>query len=231
MKKSHVLFVFFLLFYPNFTFTQQYEIKIHFVRNDFPGGKVIIDGVQSDVPLEPQFIYPYNNILGVEKSWAGPDIHSVTAFNYQSSNGVHIFVNWNLKGVFHTYDLSYSFVGGDLTSPIEHEAQYLSTCNVNFANSFIGVGNGGYIKVNNSTYPSPTNNFQLTEPNNSITVTALNQVLNGIQYIFTNWDDGSTTLIKTYNPVVNKTYTANFAGKPLSYSVMTHTLMMYPDRT
>ncbi len=72
-------------------------------------------------------------------------------------------------------------------------------CKPNFQNSFVGVGNGGVIKVNNTQYNSPTSQFDVVELN-PITGTAVYQVINEIGYSFHHWSDNSTTVTKTFNP-------------------------------
>jgi len=51
-----------------------------------------------------------------------------------------------------------------------------TTYNVNFQNNFIGVGNMGNIKVNNTLYSFPSNNFSVID-GNTIDATAINQTL------------------------------------------------------
>lgn len=88
-------------------------------------------------------------------------------------------------------------------------------CNVNFQNSFVGVGNGGVININSTQYNSPTANFNVVELN-PITATAVWQNINGIDYTFNKWSDGNTSATRTFNPTAHTTtpYTAQFIGKP-----------------
>ncbi|MBU2444605.1 MAG: T9SS type A sorting domain-containing protein [Bacteroidetes bacterium] len=87
-------------------------------------------------------------------------------------------------------------------------------CNVNFQNSFTGVGNGGTIRVNQTQYNSPTSNFPVVEQN-QISAEAVDQTINGINYTFTQWSEaGSTNRSWTFNPNEHKTYTAYFSGTP-----------------
>lgn len=96
----------------------------------------------------------------------------------------------------------------------------------NFQNSFVGVGNGGVIKVNNTQYNSPTTQFDVVELN-PITGTAVYQVINEIGYSFHHWSDNSTTVTKTFNPGITQTYTAYYTGKPLTTNRALHTGTVY----
>lgn len=71
-------------------------------------------------------------------------------------------------------------------------------CNVNFLNNFIGVGNGGTIKVNGQSYSSPTTQFQVVKGNQITAEAEYYYFNNGIEYIFQNWSDNSTSRIKTF---------------------------------
>ncbi len=99
-------------------------------------------------------------------------------------------------------------------------------CKPNFQNSFVGLGNGGVIKVNNTQYNSPTSQFDVVELN-PISATAVYQVINGIGYSFQQWNDGSTTVTKTFNPNSTQTYTAYYTGKPLTTNRALHTGTVY----
>lgn len=84
---------------------------------------------------------------------------------------------------------------------------------ITFQNNFVGVGNGGTVIVGSTQYDSPTSSFQVVDLN-SITATAQNQSLNGIQYTFSQWSNASTSATTTFNPNSTMTYTASFVGKP-----------------
>jgi len=95
-------------------------------------------------------------------------------------------------------------------------------CNVTFQNNFIGVGNGGTIKVNGTKYNSPTSQFQVVDGN---TITAEAQYyyfMNGIEYTFTNWSDGSTLPSKTFTINAHNQITANYRGKPTNSGEYIH---------
>ncbi|MDT3695536.1 MAG: T9SS type A sorting domain-containing protein [Ignavibacterium sp.] len=89
----------------------------------------------------------------------------------------------------------------------------------NFQNSFVSLGNGGVITVNNIQYNSPTSTFDVVELN-PITAQAIGGlILNAIYYSFDHWSDGSTSAYKTFNPGSTTTYTAYYKGKPSRYDL------------
>ncbi len=157
----------------------------HYFRNDFPGGKVIVDGTTYNVPLTPQ---TYENVEGVWKSY-NTGTHSTTAFNTQTTNGQHNFDSWEKNGSFVTNNLSYSF--SQIYDPssghwyTEHEAQYISTFNVTVRNS-TGIGD---VIVNGNTYSSPKT-VSVTEPG-IVIASAVYHIENGIENVFDHWSDGS----------------------------------------
>ncbi|MEJ2193870.1 MAG: T9SS type A sorting domain-containing protein, partial [Ignavibacteriaceae bacterium] len=69
--------------------------------------------------------------------------------------------------------------------------------NVTFQNSFVGIGNGGIIKVNGVQYNSP----KIAAPVIEAPVTGLSS---------------TTGAARTFYPPANTTYTASYSGKPLS---------------
>lgn len=99
-------------------------------------------------------------------------------------------------------------------------------CKPNFQNSFVGGSNSGVIKVNNTQYNSPTAQFDVVELN-PISATAVYQAINEIGYTFNHWNDGSTSITKTFNPSITETYTAYYIGKPLTTNRNLHTGTVY----
>lgn len=94
--------------------------------------------------------------------------------------------------------------------------------NVTFQNNFVGVGNGGTIKVNGTAYSSPTSQFQVVEGN---TITAEAQYyyhINGIDYTFTKWSDNSSSLSNTFTINTHSSITANYRGKPTNNGEYVH---------
>lgn len=76
-----------------------------------------------------------------------------------------------------------------------------------FKNNFAGVSNGGVINVNGVQYYSPSS--VEVASGGLVTATAIDQTIDGVQYIFTNWSNGSTSRSTTFNQ--EGTYSANFA--------------------
>lgn len=121
--------------------------------------------------------------------WTGPD-------NYSSNN-----LSISIK---HRRNTTYT-------------AHFYRVFDVTFQNNFIGVGNGGTIKVKGQNQNSPYT-AQVNE-GNSVTAQALPQTLSNIDYSFDHWSDGSTSAQKTFTPVGNTTYTAHFIGKPVHVTI------------
>ncbi len=86
-------------------------------------------------------------------------------------------------------------------------------CHITFQNNFTSVGNGGVIDVNSAQYNSPTSSFNVTQQN-PISASAVSQSINGINYNFSSWSNGSSSSSTTFYPNDNTTYTANFTGTP-----------------
>ncbi len=181
-------------------------------------GTMIVDGTNRTIPLTGYTIpktvgqnlplsanSPQNDNQGYQRIW---------------HNGATNTSDWRRNNVFKSNNQTYSFTvasDDDGKTYVANLRKILN--NVVFQNNFIGVGNGGVIKVNGIQYNSPKIATPFVELN-SVTGAAVTQTINGIQYTFDHWNDGSTTSSKTYNPGVNTTYTAYYTGKPLSYTVM-----------
>ncbi len=198
-----LLFFLSLMFTSTTVFPQAYALYDCYTRNDFSGGKVIINSQQYDVTSE----------LGVLNRWAIPDgMQYVTAFNSQSVNGSHSYTKWKKNGVDVTTNLTYGFTaslppGQGYT--IEMEAQYISTYDVTVCNST----GGGQVKVNGTTY-NVSRSETITEPS-YITVSALIHEINGISYSFVDWSSGSTQSYNyQFSTNINSTLVANFEGRP-----------------
>jgi len=112
---------------------------------------------------------------------------------------------------------SYTVQSNDISTKLI--AGLRKVCNLNFQNSFVGIGNGGVINVNSTQYNSPTSSFSVIELN-PISASPVNgQIINGIEYNFVKWNDNNTTYQRTFNPFVNATYTAQYQGKPSYYDL------------
>jgi hypothetical protein len=174
------------------------------VKNSFGAGLMIIDDEPAIAIASSGKVYPWR-----ESTFP----HSVTAVNNQEPIGnpyVKKFQNWSGPSVNEpAHELDVPVVTGTYT------ANFLNEYNLTFKNSFVGGGNGGVIRVNNSTTGSPTSTEHVIEPND-ISFTALNQTLNGIAYTFSYWDDGITSISRTEIPTDHHNFIASFVGKPVS---------------
>lgn len=206
-----------------FTVTANFKVRN---ENTFGGGSIYVDNYTSSK------VSPY-------------DRTAYANFNYpigaidQDFGGYHWI--WNTSGINNSKwtrrlsdgsvtDLSYSRNTTYTVQSNDKDTRLIAglrkICSVNFQNSFTGVGNGGVIKVNNTQYNSPTNQFDVVELN-PITGTAVYQVINEIGYTFNHWSDNSTTVTKTFNPGITQTYTAYYTGKPLTTNRGLHTGTVY----
>ena len=199
-------------------FSVQAKFKVR-TENIFSGGTLYVDNLTTPKSA------PY-------------DRTSYTGDNFQigaidQSSGGHNWI-WNNSGTYnskwekirngsnpidYSNDRNTSYIVQSNDNSTRLKAGLRKICLIDFQNSFVGVGNGGIIKVNGVQYNSPKLDVPVTELN-SVTAQPLNQVLNGIQYIFTQWNDSSTTTIRTFYPDDSNTYSAYYTGKPLSFSVM-----------
>ena len=94
---------------------------------------------------------------------------------------------------------SYNYTVASNDNGVQIQAAMRKIVKPNFQNNFIGVGNGGVIKVNNTNYNSPTAQFNVVELN-PIIGGAVGQTINDIIYNFTQWNDGSTSSTNTFYP-------------------------------
>ncbi|MCL4548606.1 MAG: matrixin family metalloprotease [Bacteroidetes bacterium] len=178
------------------------------VKNNFAGGQIKVEyTTYTNVPLEGLPVFNWR-----ETSFP----HTLTAFDNQTPPDGYkrIWYKWN--GIDPNLIKS-------LNTPTDgtFEAQFNKEFNVNFQNSFVGGGTGGTIIVGSTQYNSPTSSFQVIELN-SISATAQNQTVNGIQYTFSQWSNGSTSATTTFYPGSTITYSANFVGKPTTVGENVH---------
>ena len=128
------------------------------------------------------------------------------------------------KSAWYIYDQSYNRQTQTLTPstntfPMQYnqnnytyEAQMKKLYNITFQNSFTGIGNGGTIIVNDTTYNSPTSPFNVVEQNSISGYPDDNYTNNGINYYFDHWSNGSTSASTTFYPGDHTTYTAYYKG-------------------
>ena len=142
--------------------------------------------------------------------------HQLTAIDLQEyANYTRRYQDWydilNAKTLATAPQISTSIT---VYQSATYRADFIVAYKTKFQNSFIGVGNGGSIKVNDVQYSSPTSNF-LVNNQSTIKGEATYQVYSGIEYFFNHWNDGVTLNPRTFTPTDNATYTAYFIGKPL----------------
>jgi hypothetical protein len=208
------------LIWQEYEFTVTCRFKIRVQNKDFTGGTVYVN----------DFITP--KTAPHDRSCTAGNVFNIGAID-QPSGGYNWI--WNTSGTnnsqwirklssgaeyFHSYvrNTTYTAQSTDKNTKLLADLQKILN-NITFQNSFVGAGNGGVIKVNGVQYNSPKSGVQVVELN-PVTSSSIYQVINGIEYIFTQWNDGNTTVNRTFYPSTNNTYTANYSGKPLSYSVM-----------
>jgi hypothetical protein len=98
------------------------------------------------------------------------------------------------------------------------EAQLRRYNTATFENDFSGTSSGGDMIIQSISYSLPQSPFPVVQ-GNQITAMAYNiQTIDGIEYTFNEWSDGSTSLLKTFTvPLtepLNTTYTVEYTGKP-----------------
>ena len=178
--------------------------KTIIAKNSFNGGKIKID----------YELCTNIGSSGVTKDFGEPTFpHNLTAYNGQiSGDYVRIFQNW-------IGDNNYSETNLVATIPSEtavYTANFLRQFDLTFKNSFIAGGNSGNIKVRGFIVNSPSGVYNITEDDQQgISFEALDQTINGIQYTFSHWDDGSTSKSRTLTPPDHHDYVASFTGKPV----------------
>jgi hypothetical protein len=178
------------------------------VKNSFGGGDVKFDNTR-------YYDITADGITFTRRASTFP--HSVEAIDGQSFGGyVQRYQFWTSSQGLQDAANPLS-VSTPPTSSITYTANFLKEFNVTFQNNFICVGNGGTIKVDGYTRNSSYTTQVLQ--NNSITGEALWQVINSIQYTFSQWADGVTTNPRTFTPNGHITYAANFTGKPTHVTI------------
>lgn len=195
------------------------------VRNEniFTIGNIFVDNYS--VPKSS----PYNRSSTISDYYAiGAIDQNAVGYNWVwNSSGINnskwqkqLYNNPNMSDLSYDRNTAYNVQSNDNSTKLI--AGLRKICKPNFQNSFVGVGNAGVIKVNNTQYNSPTNQFDVVELN-PITAYAPWQAINEIGYSFHHWSDGSTTSTKTFNPGSTTTYTAYYTGKPLTTNRALHT--------
>jgi hypothetical protein len=193
-----------------FTATVSFAVR---VQNNFPGGNIHVNSLYYTVSSpNDRYSLPTNNfqIGAIEQS----DGTYNRIWNTSGTNNSQWDRQlYNLNPTFYSYsqNTTYTVQSNDRNTRLI--AGLRKVLSIGFQNNFVSVGNGGTIIVNGIQYNSPANGFMVVEQN-PITATAQSQTINGIDYNFTSWSDGSTQNPRTFNPADNSTISANFTGKP-----------------
>ncbi|MEW6195951.1 MAG: T9SS type A sorting domain-containing protein [Bacteroidota bacterium] len=177
------------------------------VKNNFSGGKFDIDDTTH---------YTVSS-SGITRSFGSPTFpHTIKAYDNQtpSDNYKRIFQNWTTPS---EPDINLLVeVDAPSSSSATYTANFAREFNINFENKFVGLSNSGTMEINSSTVSLPHSAYPVKETFN-IQAEALYQVINGIEYVFSYWTDGTSnwyTASQTFAPNDHKTYKAYFVGKP-----------------
>ena len=190
-----------------FTISVNYKIK---AQNNFTGGQIYVDdpNVSKTSPYERVTSNGNNIFLGAIEQFDGTYDRIWNASGINNSNW-EIKRGNNVSSLSNSQSFTYTAQSGDKNAIVT--ANLRKVTNITFQNNFIGVGNGGVIKVNGTQVSSPTASYSVVELN-PITATAISQSLNNITYSFSNWSTGSTNSAETFYPTTNSTITSNFVG-------------------
>ena len=182
-----------------------WDVKSVTVKNNFAGGKLKIE----------EIVYDSVGISGVSDNYGSPTFpHTIKAYDNQTppDNYKRIFGNWTSNQGYNNSNLQGSIQSVDAT----YTANFAREFNINFENNFTGLSNSGTMSINSSTVSLPHSAYPVKETFN-IQANALYQIINGIQYTFSYWSDGTSnyyTASQTFTPDNHKTYKAYFTGKP-----------------
>lgn len=169
------------------------------VENSFASGNVIIDGEVKPSGTENYFgtvTYP----------------HFVKAIDDQvrSDQAVMKFNYWNRGNDDPTYELQRNIEQNSGIFKAKFDPYFYQI----FQNNFIGLGNKGYLKLNSEVKNMPASS-KLYKEDIAVKIVAPSQTYNGIRYDFSHWsDDPSASFSRNVLVAENKTYIANYVGRP-----------------
>jgi hypothetical protein len=123
--------------------------------------------------------------------------------------------NWERNGETRSFDQEHTFTASASDANKTYKANLRKRCSITFKNNFIGISNGGNIKVNGTSYSAPTSNFNVVEQNKITAEATQYYEFNAIQYAFQNWNGESTSKTKDFYPSQHEQYVANYKGTPL----------------
>lgn len=165
-----------------------------YAANNFSGGIINLEGSTVQSGSSVIKLVNQNVSVGAIDQNDGQGYYRIW-----NSNGINNS-NWLIHSIpiggATSRNYSYTVTINDNSATLVADLKKL--CNVTFQNNFVSVGNGGTIKVNETQYNSPTSQFQVVEGNAITAEAQYYYYINGIDYVFTNWNDGSTSLSKTF---------------------------------
>jgi hypothetical protein len=211
--------------------TVNFNIKFTiYAKNNFSGGQIMLEGSQqtsgaSVLKFAGESVsvsaIDQNDGVGYDRIWNTIGNNSNWKIEKHQGTPVNIYGATTRS---YNYTVSSNDNGAALIADLK------KIFNVNFQNSFTGVGNVGVIRVNQTQYNSPTSTFYVLQTT-SINAEAVDQTLNGINYTFTNWSEaGGSNRNWTFNPTDHKTYTAYFSGTPQPPSIAFNLTQNQPIR-
>lgn len=181
------------------------------VQNDFDGGSVTVNS--GSYPSGFTFAQPLGvplNLSTTTPQTHGDYIRHFSHWEKRRPNGEFVTtfpaITWNTN-----VDGSFTYI-----------ARFNKECNITFANNLVGFGNIGPMRIDGVVYNMPHGSFPVVENQNGIEVVAMPYphqiIIDGIQYFFSQWSDGSTEPARRLFPNSHQLYTANFVGRPISVS-------------
>ncbi len=188
----------------------RWSIKL---QNSFTGGKVGVGGGQEEGEGSPPAEYDSPHTVD-NLHWEGTVIGVAVMDGRLHEGYVRRFRKWTSPySEAFTVSASHQVRSLGFSSATEFTAHLPREFNVTLQNSFLGA-TGGVIKVNQTTSSAPHYTAVL-EDSAAITVQAIYNEINRIQYTFAQWNDGSTVNPRTFVVPGHATYTASYNAKPL----------------
>jgi hypothetical protein len=179
------------------------------IENVFSGGTISVSGVTSTSPVHRTSVSGDNVSIGAIEQDNG-NYHWIWNTNGTNNSEWDKIPSGSSKSYYsNSQNTSYSVTNNDANTRVV--AGLRKTCNATFQNSFAG----GTITVGGNSSPSPATT-QVVE-GNTVTATAQQFYENfnnsGLDYIFSSWEDGSTSLSKNYTINNHETHTASYTRK------------------
>lgn len=183
-----------------------------FVKNNFGAGNIKVDNTTRTSGY-------YKLVKGADNIGLEALEQSYNSYDYIWSTSGSNPSQWeripyqNSRANFSTSrSTTYSVSSSDNYTTLE--AGLRKVCNITFKNQHSSGEEGGTIKVNGTTYSSPTTEFDVVE-NTGISGYAIDHTINGIRFSFSKWTPGNfTSRSKTFYPTTHENYEANFIGRP-----------------